>query len=151
MPFLVDCWDGPKKGPQDAEIIIYHGYTMTTKLNLRDVLKVIKEYAFATSDFPLILSIEDNCTVFFQRVLANDLKEILGGKHHLIWPDDIDLVLEYLLTSAVDKDANHLPSPNQLKRKIIVKHKKLPTESELKSAASVSSLDDCKYFTFHTN
>lgn len=76
----VDCWDGPKKGPQDAEIIIYHGYTMTTKLNLKDVLRVIKEYAFVTSDYPVVLSIEDNCTVHFQRVLANDLKEILGGK-----------------------------------------------------------------------
>lgn len=53
---------------------------MTSKLNLRDVLHTIREYAFQTSDYPVILSIEDNCTVHFQRQLAQDLKEILGGK-----------------------------------------------------------------------
>lgn len=49
--FLVDCWDGPKKNSGDTcEIVVYHGYTMTTKLNLRDVLYTIKHYAFQTSE-----------------------------------------------------------------------------------------------------
>uniref|UniRef100_A0A914UVY9 Phosphoinositide phospholipase C n=1 Tax=Plectus sambesii TaxID=2011161 RepID=A0A914UVY9_9BILA len=40
----LDCWDGQKRGPNDfSEIVIYHGYTMTSKLNLRDVLYTIRE------------------------------------------------------------------------------------------------------------
>ncbi|VDP20970.1 unnamed protein product [Soboliphyme baturini] len=126
---LVDCWDGTKRGPSEAEIVIYHGYTMTTKLNLRDVLQTIKEYAFVTSEYPVILSIEDNCTLQFQRQLALDLKEILG---------------DMLLTSPIDKEATKLPSPNQLLRKIIVKHKKLPTEAEcrMNSTSYSSSVDE---------
>lgn len=46
----MDCWDGPRKSSGEfSEIVIYHGYTMTSKLNLRDVLYTIKHYAFITS------------------------------------------------------------------------------------------------------
>lgn len=71
----MDCWDGQKKGSGEfAEIVIYHGYTMTSKLNLRDVLHTIKHYAFQTSDYPVILSIEDNCSVPAQRLMAQEIK-----------------------------------------------------------------------------
>ena len=83
---------------------------MTTKLNLRDVLYTIKQYAFETSDYPVILSIEDNCSVPAQRILASELREILG---------------DLLLTSPVSRDEIELPSPNALRHKIILKHKKL--------------------------
>lgn len=46
----MDCWDGAKKGNEFTEIVIYHGYTMTSKLNLRDVLHTIRHYAFQTSE-----------------------------------------------------------------------------------------------------
>lgn len=112
----LDCWDGQKRGPNDVlEIVIYHGYTMTSKLNLRDVLQTIRHYAFVNSDYPVILSIEDNCSVPAQRLLAQEIKEILG---------------DYLLTSPVSREETTLPSPAALKRKIILKHKKLPVESE---------------------
>lgn len=61
---------------------------MTSKLALRDVLFTIKHYAFMTSEYPVILSIEDNCSVGAQRILASELKEILG---------------EYLLTAPVSE------------------------------------------------
>uniref|UniRef100_A0A158R5P8 Phosphoinositide phospholipase C n=1 Tax=Syphacia muris TaxID=451379 RepID=A0A158R5P8_9BILA len=112
----LDCWDGQKRRPNDyLEIVIYHGYTMTSKLNLRDVLQTIRHYAFINSDYPVILSIEDNCSVPAQRLLAQEVKEILG---------------DYLLTTPVNRDEVCLPSPDALKRKIILKHKKLPVESE---------------------
>ena len=45
-PFLsVDCWDGPNSEP-----IIYHGRTLTSKINFRDVLVAINEHAFETSE-----------------------------------------------------------------------------------------------------
>lgn len=65
--------------------------------------------------FPVILSIEDNCSVPAQRLLAQEVKEILG---------------DLLLTAPVSREETALPSPAALKRKIILKHKKLPIESE---------------------
>lgn len=45
----LDCWDGP-----NGEPIIYHGYTITSKVLFRDVIKAIKDYAFKVrlADFP---------------------------------------------------------------------------------------------------
>ncbi|EGT51746.1 hypothetical protein CAEBREN_05222 [Caenorhabditis brenneri] len=113
----LDCWDGQKKPGSNEfiDIVIYHGYTMTSKILLRDVLHVIRHYAFVTSEYPVILSIEDNCSVPAQRLLAQELKDILG---------------DYLLTQPVNREEKQLPSPAALKKKIIVKHKKLPVESE---------------------
>jgi hypothetical protein len=54
----VDCWDGPNGKP-----IITHGNTMCSKISFEDVVKVIAEYAFAASDYPLILSLENHCSV----------------------------------------------------------------------------------------
>ena len=52
-----DCWDGPNNEP-----IVYHGWTLTSKLDFAEVLNdAIKSYAFFASDFPLILSIENHC------------------------------------------------------------------------------------------
>jgi hypothetical protein len=44
----LDCWDGPNGFP-----IIYHGYTMTTKITFESVIKCIKEYAFKYSKYPV--------------------------------------------------------------------------------------------------
>lgn len=49
--FSVDCWDGQKKSSGEIQdIVIYHGYTMTSKINLRDVLYTIRHYAFINSE-----------------------------------------------------------------------------------------------------
>uniref|UniRef100_A0A4W6F7M9 1-phosphatidylinositol 4,5-bisphosphate phosphodiesterase gamma n=1 Tax=Lates calcarifer TaxID=8187 RepID=A0A4W6F7M9_LATCA len=102
---LLDCWDGPEGMP-----VIYHGHTLTTKIKFCDVLATIKEHAFVTSEYPIILSIEDHCSIVQQRNMATHFKKVFG---------------EMLLTKAVDIAADGLPSPNQLKRKILIKHKKL--------------------------
>ncbi|XP_028665993.1 1-phosphatidylinositol 4,5-bisphosphate phosphodiesterase gamma-2-like [Erpetoichthys calabaricus] len=103
----LDCWDGPAGEP-----IIYHGWTRTTKIKFYDVVKAINEHAFAASEFPVILSIEEHCCVDQQRYMAKKFKEVFGDK---------------LLTEPVEAFADQLPSPNQLKGKIILKHKKLST------------------------
>ncbi|KAK0395976.1 hypothetical protein QR680_001514 [Steinernema hermaphroditum] len=124
----LDCWDGPKRGGNEcSEIVIYHGYTMTSKISLRDVLHTIRHYAFITSEYPVVLSIEDNCSVPAQRLMAQDIKEILG---------------DLLLTSPVSKDENELPSPEALKRKIILKHKKLALDTDSMSSSYIPLEDD---------
>ncbi|KAJ6646988.1 1-phosphatidylinositol 4,5-bisphosphate phosphodiesterase gamma-1 [Pseudolycoriella hygida] len=102
----LDCWDGPDNMP-----LIFHGHTFTTKIKFRDVIKTIKEHAFVTSEFPVILSIEQNCSLAQQRKMAQAMIEVFG---------------DMLLTNRVDKNETQLPSPHQLRRKIILKHKKLP-------------------------
>jgi len=102
----LDCWDGPDSLP-----IIFHGHTLTTKIKFVDVLKAIKEYAFATSEYPVILSIEDHCTIPQQRRMAEKFQEIFG---------------DLLVTQYLEKNEAALPSPQQLRRRIILKHKKLP-------------------------
>uniref|UniRef100_A0A183BMB8 Phosphoinositide phospholipase C n=1 Tax=Globodera pallida TaxID=36090 RepID=A0A183BMB8_GLOPA len=119
----LDCWDGP----QLNVVVIYHGYTMTSKLQLRDVLRTIRAYAFRTSEFPLILSIEDNCSLPAQRQMAVDIKLVLG---------------DLLLTAPVSRDEWQLPSPAALRRKIILKHKKLQLHNDTDAVLSAHSVED---------
>uniref|UniRef100_A0A671WKF0 Phosphoinositide phospholipase C n=1 Tax=Sparus aurata TaxID=8175 RepID=A0A671WKF0_SPAAU len=119
----LDCWDGPDDLP-----IIYHGHTLTSKIKFLDVLHTIKEHAFVTSEYPVILSIEDHCSVVQQRNMATHFKKVFG---------------DLLLTKPVDNNAEELPSPHQLRRKILIKHKKLVegTLYEEVSSASYSEND----------
>ncbi|TMS18812.1 1-phosphatidylinositol 4,5-bisphosphate phosphodiesterase eta-2 [Larimichthys crocea] len=71
----VDCWDGP-----DGEPIIHHGYTLTSKILFKDVVETINKYAFTKSEYPVILSIENHCTVPQQKKMAEYLKEVLQDK-----------------------------------------------------------------------
>jgi phosphatidylinositol phospholipase C gamma-1 len=51
---------------------------MTSKIKFRDVVKCIKEHAFVTSEYPVILSIEDHCSLPQQRKMAESFQEIFG-------------------------------------------------------------------------
>ncbi|XP_048577157.1 1-phosphatidylinositol 4,5-bisphosphate phosphodiesterase gamma-1 isoform X2 [Nematostella vectensis] len=103
----LDCWDGP-----DGQPIITHGHTLVSKIKFLDVVRQIKENAFVASDFPLILSLENHCTISQQKFMAQTFKDVFG---------------ELLLSQPIDS-GKELPSPEVLKRKIILKHKKLPKD-----------------------
>ena len=105
----LDCWDG------EDEPIIYHGYTLTSKLLFKDVVKAIKEYAFCRSEYPLILSVENHCSVEYQNKMASHLVNILG---------------EALFTEPVDMNKHELPSPEFFRNKILIKTKKLQKSFE---------------------
>ncbi|XP_021921017.1 1-phosphatidylinositol 4,5-bisphosphate phosphodiesterase eta-2-like isoform X2 [Zootermopsis nevadensis] len=111
----LDCWDGP-----DGDPIVYHGYTLTTKILFRDVLvDAIKPYAFYASEYPVILSLENHCSERQQEVLAKHFCDVLG---------------DMLYTEPVSEDMLFLPSPEALKKKIIVKAKKeAPAEKDSES------------------
>lgn len=115
----LDCWDGP-----DDEPVIYHGYTLTSKILFRDVIGAIKDYAFHSSPYPVILSIENHCSIKQQTIMARHIRSILG-----------DLV--YAPTELPDK----IPSPADLMGKIILKGKKLPW-SHSTDEAEVSDEED---------
>ncbi|CAG0899970.1 unnamed protein product [Darwinula stevensoni] len=86
-----------------------------------DVLRIIKEHAFAVSDYPVILSIEDHCSLPQQRRMAVAFQEVFG---------------DALLKHRLDPASGVMPSPEILKRKIILKHKKLPESSSLEDTAA---------------
>lgn len=101
----LDCWDGTNGMP-----CIYHGHTLTTRIPFFDVLKTIKKHAFVVSDLPVILSIENHCSLKQQRHMASMFQDVFG---------------DMLCTKPVTKDDGLLPTPLDLKGKIILKHKKL--------------------------
>jgi phosphatidylinositol phospholipase C gamma-1 len=63
----------------------------------------------------VILSIEDNCSLPQQRKMADAMQKVFG---------------DMLLTYPVEKNESFLPSPYALRKKIILKHKKLPEGAE---------------------
>ncbi|XP_012723855.2 1-phosphatidylinositol 4,5-bisphosphate phosphodiesterase delta-1b isoform X1 [Fundulus heteroclitus] len=102
----LDCWDG-----SDNEPVIYHGYTLTSKILFKDVIKAIKEYAFKTSDYPVILSLENHCSVEQQSVMAKHMSSILGSA---------------LVTTPLGEGMpTNFPSPEELKGKFLIKGKRL--------------------------
>ncbi|NXR87923.1 PLCH2 phosphodiesterase, partial [Hypocryptadius cinnamomeus] len=88
--------------------------------------------------YPVILSIENHCSIVQQKKMAQYLTEILGDK--------LDL------SSVHNDDSTKLPSPASLKGKILVKGKKLPAnisddaeEGEVSDEDSADEIDDdCK-------
>ena len=113
----IDCWDGPEGMP-----IIYHGHTATTKIKFCDVLKTIRDHAFETSSYPVILSVENHCSLDQQRKMAEAFIRIFGDK----------LVKDQFGTNEC------MPSPKDLENKIIIKHKKLP-DADIKACEQPSA------------
>uniref|UniRef100_A0A665U966 Phosphoinositide phospholipase C n=1 Tax=Echeneis naucrates TaxID=173247 RepID=A0A665U966_ECHNA len=117
----LDCWDGDKGEP-----VIYHGHTLTSKVPFKEVIETIAQYGFKASPYPLILSLENHCSVEQQAVMARHLRTILGNK---------------LLTKPLsDKLLEDLPSPEELKGRILVKGKKhIPHLGQLGKTSSCAS------------
>ena len=110
--------------------MIYHGWTLTSKLKFKDVIEQgIKPFAFTTSEYPLILSIENHCSKAQQDTMGKHLKNILG---HFLYKEKVDTSLQ------------NLPSPEFFKRKILIKAKKQkdPKGKILREVQSSPNLSD---------
>jgi len=119
----LDCWDNYQDGLPEPKIT--HGWTVCTQILFKDVLlKAIRPYAFETSEYPLILSIENHCSHEGQDKMAEYFQQILGD---MIYKEE------------VDPDRTSLPSPEDLKRKILIKNYKLPADLE----NGIDEVDGC--------
>ncbi|KAM9855093.1 1-phosphatidylinositol 4,5-bisphosphate phosphodiesterase zeta-1-like [Aulostomus maculatus] len=118
----IDCWDGP-----DVEPIVYHGYTLTTKILFKDVIATVEQHAFEVSAYPVILSLETHCSLEQQEIMAQYLIDILGDK--------------LLRTPLNQPTSGDIPSPNDLKYKILIKNKKLRPDIKTKGAAGTEAED----------
>ena len=99
----IDCWDGEGGRP-----MVTHGRTMTTKVPFEDCVSTIAKYAFHSTPYPLIVSLEVHCNPEQQKAMVDIMM-----KH---WKDMV--VTEPIITNAVS-----LPSPDELKGRIVVKVK----------------------------
>lgn len=99
----VDCWDGPDNQP-----VVTHGKTLTTQIQFREAIAAINKYAFVKSQYPLWVSLEVHCNPTQQEVMANIMKDVFGEK---------------LVTEKLEGSEDQLPTPEQLKGRILVKCK----------------------------
>uniref|UniRef100_A0A8P4K791 Phosphoinositide phospholipase C n=1 Tax=Dicentrarchus labrax TaxID=13489 RepID=A0A8P4K791_DICLA len=106
----VDVWDGP-----DEEPVVCTGHTLSPPLALRCVLEAIGKFAFVASEYPLIICIENHCSHQQQKVMWQHLVRILGKK---------------LYTDPPDEGESYLPSPHDLRHRILLKGKKLGPGSD---------------------
>lgn len=103
----VDCWDG-----RDGQPVVKHGFSLTKSISFRSVITTIKEHAFAASDLPLWLSLEVHCSPQQRDIMARVMLEIFGSS---------------LVTEPLPGASQALPSPNQLRGRILLKVKFAPT------------------------
>ncbi|KNC78306.1 hypothetical protein SARC_09258, partial [Sphaeroforma arctica JP610] len=115
----LDVWDGA-----DGLPVIYHGHTLTSKMSFEEAVRVIRNYAFEASSYPLILSIENHCSVVQQGYMANHLKTHLG-----------DMLCVPRMS---DRHTDTLPSPRELMHKILIKNKKNQSHPSNESSDNVS-------------
>ncbi|CAI5451191.1 unnamed protein product [Caenorhabditis angaria] len=113
----LDCWDGT--GENKGEPIITHGKAMCTDVFFKDVLVQIRDTAFARSDFPVILSFENHCSKSNQLKMAKYCVDIFG-----------DMLLSKSFDDFPLEPGVPLPSPNRLRRKILIKNKRLKADIE---------------------
>ncbi|KAK7472912.1 hypothetical protein VKT23_001018 [Stygiomarasmius scandens] len=119
----VDIYDSDT-GPQ-----IFHGKTLTSKVSLREVCEVIMSYGFVASDYPIIISAEVHCGYVGQGQIAQVMKEVFGWRlvrkklpaQERQEASEEDLVEDLLK----DWEMEELPSPEDLKGRIMLKTKNL--------------------------
>ncbi|KAK9884811.1 hypothetical protein WA026_009037 [Henosepilachna vigintioctopunctata] len=128
----LDCYDG-----DDGFPMIYHGHTFTTKIPFSAVVDSIDKNAFVMSKYPVILSIENHCSTQQQTRMAHIFQRVFGEK----------LVTNFLF-DADYSDEPMLPSPEQLKYRILIKNKKLTMEVPAPmsfAATSTTPMSDDEY------
>ena len=113
----LDCHNG-----DDGVPIIFHGLTFTSKISFKSTLEIIKHCAFSTTPLPLVLSIENHANYNQQLHMASLFQEIFG---------------DALVVKQVDENEEDLPSPSDLRQKIIVKWKSLDGKIKKHSGASM--------------
>eukprot|EP00117_Sycon_ciliatum_P003086 scpid20769/ scgid8028/ Inactive phospholipase C-like protein 2; Phospholipase C-epsilon-2 len=103
----IDLWDGVNKEP-----VVRHNSCAGGPLELSSLVQMIARYAFLVSEFPLIIRVEHHCSVQQQKRAAQIFQEHLA---------------EFLVeTKSINMLQGHLPSPVDLKGKIILVTKRLP-------------------------
>nr|XP_043609122.1 phosphoinositide phospholipase C 2-like [Erigeron canadensis] len=117
----LDMW--PNSNKDDIDIV--HGGTLTAPVTLDKCLEAIKTFAFVTSEYPVILTLEDHLTPDLQAKVAKMVTETFG-----------DVLYKYTGSDPM-KD---FPSPESLKKRIVVSTK--PPKEYLDTTKSMKENDE---------
>ncbi|CAF1202373.1 unnamed protein product [Rotaria sp. Silwood1] len=98
----IDCHDGNNGQP-----IVKHGHTLVRPCLFETIIRLIEPILFKTSPYPIILDIENHCSIQQQHVMARILQEVFGDR----------LISEPLSTN----NSSTLPSPEDLKYKVLLR------------------------------
>jgi hypothetical protein len=120
----IDCYDGDNGRP-----IVKHGYTLVKPCLFESIIRFIEPNLFKTSPYPVVLDIENHCSIEQQHEMARILQRILGGKifssiikfFYLFFSNIDRLVAEPLLNN----DSSILPSPEDLKYKVLIRVRRI--------------------------
>ncbi|XPS70984.1 hypothetical protein M3J09_003176 [Ascochyta lentis] len=96
-----------------AEPKVYHGYTLTSEMTFREVCATIRDYAFAASNLPLIVSLEVHASPEQQEIMVELMTEY--------WRD---MLVDLPLDPSQTAETASLPTLKELERKILVKVKR---------------------------
>ncbi|TVU18097.1 hypothetical protein EJB05_34167, partial [Eragrostis curvula] len=118
----LDLW--PNAAKDDVEVL--HGKTWTSPVELTKCLDAIKEHAFVSSPYPVILTLEDHLTPNLQAKVAKLIKETYGD---MLFISESEQMAEF-------------PSPDDLKGKIIISTK--PPKEYLQTKSGKEETDDDK-------
>ncbi|XP_020399041.1 uncharacterized protein [Zea mays] len=118
----LDLW--PNAAKDDVEVL--HGRTWTSPVELIRCLEAIKEHAFATSPYPVILTLEDHLNRDLQAKVAKMLKETFG---EMLYVSESEHMAEF-------------PSPDELKGKIVISTKAPKECFQTKSSKDAAATEE---------
>jgi hypothetical protein len=97
-----------------AEPRVLHGHTLTKEITFRAACHAIRESAFVATDLPIIVSLEVHANLEQQQIMVNIMKEAWKG-----------MLVDIGQQQAQQEEhiIKQLPSPDQLRRKILIKVK----------------------------
>lgn len=98
---------------------MYHGRTLTSRISLKSVCHAILKYAFATSPWPLVISLEIHCCFEQQGMIADIMEDVFQ-----------DVLVSTQLTDSW-RSGDPLPSPQDLKYRILLKVPRLLYRSDI--------------------
>ncbi|KAL2408272.1 1-phosphatidylinositol 4,5-bisphosphate phosphodiesterase 1 [Exophiala dermatitidis] len=110
----IDCWNG-----QDGNPRVTHGRTRTTAVLFSDCINAIQRCAFDVSPYPLIISLEVHCDGEQQAKMVQIMMDVFGDR---------------LLLHPLPGSTTKLPSPEQLKHKILIKVKSTELHADLEAS-----------------
>ncbi|CAM4790482.1 unnamed protein product [Rotaria magnacalcarata] len=119
----LDCYDG-----SDGKPIVTHGYTFVKPCSFESIIRYMKPNLFKTSPYPVILNLENHCSLEQQKEMGRILEDILG-----------DQLLKEPLTHA---NPRYLPSPEDLKYKVIVRSRKTAKTTKPNTIIKLKDDDD---------
>ncbi|CCD72879.1 Phosphoinositide phospholipase C [Caenorhabditis elegans] len=123
-----DIWD-PNEADGDTEPMVQNGQTATSKITISSALRIIREFAFERSRYPLLLKVSVHCSTDWQKVAAMLIVTHLGTRLYLPKNDPTNW-----------DDEKNCPTPWDFQNRILIVGKKLDNPDT--DSGEVSEEDD---------